>query len=80
MASLAGLSSRKGRLEPGMDADFSVFDPVASFKVERGAVLHRHSLTPYLGMELTGTVLQTYVRGHKVYDHGSFGRPQGELL
>ena len=63
-----------------MDADFSVFDPGASFKVQRAGVLHRHSLTPYLGMELTGTVLQTYVRGHRVYDHGSFGRPQGELL
>lgn len=79
-AALAGLSARKGRLSPGMDADFSVFDPAESFKVQPEGVLHRHPLTPYLGMELTGVVLETYVQGHKVYDHGSFGRPQGELL
>ena len=79
-ATLAGLSSRKGSIAPGMDADLSIFDVDATFTVEAGGVLHRHSLTPYLGMELRGVVLETYVRGHKVYDHGSFVRPHGELL
>jgi len=79
-AALAGLSSRKGRIAPGMDADFSIFDMDATFRVEAEGVLHRHPLTPYLGMELKGVVLETYVRGHKVYDHGSFVRPHGDLL
>ncbi len=31
-AELAGLSSRKGRIAPGYDADFVVFDPDARFE------------------------------------------------
>lgn len=79
-ARLAGLSSRKGALEPGMDADFAIFDPGLAFIAGSGAIHHRHPLTPYLGMELTGVVLETYVRGQRVYDHGSFSRPHGDLL
>jgi len=79
-AALAGLGSRKGRIAPGFDADLVVLDPDASFTVETGRILHRHPLTPYLGLQLRGVVLETYVRGHKVYDHGSFVRPHGELL
>lgn len=79
-AALAGLGSRKGRIAPGMDADLAILDLEATFTVEPEGVLHRHPLTPYLGQELRGVVMETYVRGHKVYDHGSFGRPHGELL
>lgn len=79
-ARLAGLSKRKGALAPGMDADIVVFDPEATFTVSAESVLHRHSLTPYLGMDLLGVVRETYVRGHKVYDSGTFAGPQGDLL
>ncbi len=79
-AQLAGLGARKGSIAPGMDADFVVLDPEATFKVKPYAVLHRHPLTPYTGMELRGVVQQTYVRGHKVYDHGTFAGPHGDLL
>jgi allantoinase len=79
-AELAGLGARKGRLAPGHDADLVVLDPDAKFTVEPQGILHRHPVTPYLGLELLGVVLETYVRGHKVYDHGSFVRPHGELL
>jgi allantoinase len=79
-ARLAGLHSRKGAIAPGMDADLAIFDPDETYAVAPEGVLHRHPLTPYLGMRLSGVVLETYVRGHKVYDHGSFGRPHGELL
>jgi allantoinase len=79
-AALAGLGSRKGRISMGMDADLVVFDPEASFEVEPETVLHRHWLTPYLGRELRGVVLETYVRGRRVHDRGTFGAPSGELL
>ena len=79
-ARLAGLSARKGAIAPGMDADLVIFDRDAVYVVTAESVLHRHPLTPYLGQELRGEVLETYVRGHKVYDHGSFARPHGELL
>jgi allantoinase len=79
-ADLAGLGSRKGRIAPGYDADLVVLDPDLKFTVEPEGILHRHPVTPYLGLELRGVVLETYVRGRKVYDHGSFVRPHGELL
>lgn len=34
-----------------------------------------------MGMKLYGRVVQTYVRGNKVYDHvGGFWAPSGRLL
>ena len=79
-AGLAGLNSRKGAIASGMDADLVVFDPDARFSVKAEDVLHRHPLTPYLGMDLRGVVRETYVRGRKVYDHGTLYGPSGDLL
>ena len=79
-AQLAGVSSRKGSIAPGMDADLVIFDSRTRFKVRPYAVLHRHPLTPYSGMKLLGVVRETYVRGRKVYDHGTFDGPHGDLL
>ncbi len=79
-ARLAGLGARKGRLAPGYDADIVVFDSDASFAVEPARLQHRHKLTPYAGRTLQGVVRQTFVRGHSVFDAGSFARPAGELL
>ncbi len=79
-ARLAGLEARKGAIAPGLDADLVVFNPEASFVVTPDQVLHRHKLTPYLGMTLQGAVEETYVRGHKVYDRGTFSGPCGDLL
>ncbi|HEX8685046.1 MAG TPA: hypothetical protein VF654_01055, partial [Pyrinomonadaceae bacterium] len=42
---------------------------------------HRHKLTPYEGMELTGVVEATYLRGEKIYGRGEFApAPTGTLL
>lgn len=80
-ARLAGLDGRKGRIEPGYDADLVVFDPDASFEVEAGGLLHRHKLTPYLGRRLDGVVRQTWLRGRRVFSGGAFeGPPRGALL
>ena len=77
---LCGLSGKKGRIAKGLDADLIVFDPEAVFEVTPQTVLHRHPLTPYLGRSLRGVVHSTYVRGHPVYDRGSFDGPRGDLL
>ena len=79
-AALAGLASRKGKLAPGYDADLIVFDPDAKEDVTAASVLHRHRLSPYVGLQLRGRTLETYVRGIKVYDRGTFSTPQGDLL
>jgi allantoinase len=74
-AGLVGLSGRKGTIAPGMDADFAVVDPEASFVVDSAELLHRHPATPYEGRRLVGRVIATYLRGSRV---ASAGRPEGD--
>jgi allantoinase len=74
-AALAGLSSAKGKIAPGQDADLVIFDPDAMYEVAADSFPSRHKLSPYLGETLTGRVLTTVVRGEVVYQEGQF-RPQ----
>lgn len=66
-AALAGLTDR-GRIAVGHTADLVVFDPDASSRVEAAQLQHRHPLTPYDGLELSGAVLQTWLAGRPVAD------------
>ncbi|GAA1909412.1 allantoinase AllB [Arthrobacter gandavensis] len=75
-ADLAGLT-RKGRLEVGADADFSVFAPEDSFVVDPERLQHRNPVTPYAGRELTGVVRRTFLRGAEVSPSAA---PVGKLL
>ena len=80
-ARLAGLDRRKGRIAPGFDADFVIWDPDGELTVEPNTLHHRHKLTPYEGMRLRGVVHETWLRGERVYDRGEFPHEaRGELL
>jgi allantoinase len=80
-ARLAGLSARKGRIAPGMDADLCVWDPDATFTIEPSRLHHRHPITPYLGRTVRGAVKSTWLRGRKIHDDGAFrGEPSGQPL
>lgn len=80
-AELAGLSGRKGVISPGYDADLVAWDPEGEVFVDSTEIHHRHKVTPYDGMSLTGKVFHTYVRGHKVFDDGAHvGEPRGRVL
>jgi allantoinase len=77
-ARLAGCHTRKGRLAPGYDADFVVFDPESEFTVTADRLHYRHPVSPYLGEKLRGEVKATYLRGKKVFSDGQFpGSPIG---
>jgi len=81
-ARLAGLTGRKGALAAGADADFVVFDPHAAWTVEPEHLHFRHKLSPYLGAELRGRVLETWLRGKQVFARdgaadGFVGEPRG---
>ncbi|HTL11545.1 MAG TPA: amidohydrolase family protein, partial [Bdellovibrionota bacterium] len=67
-AELAGLSSRKGGIAVGMDADLVAIDPDGRVSAEPSRVQHRHSLTPYSTRSYTGAVQSTWVRGVRVFD------------
>ena len=80
-AALVGLDGRKGRIAPGLDADFVVWDPEADFTVEPTRLFHRHAITPYAGERLRGRVIATYLRGEKVYGPDNHSDPpRGEVL
>jgi len=76
-AALAGLTDR-GRIAVGAAADFVVFDPYLRSVVDAAQLYHRHPVTPYAGMELSGAVLQTWLAGEAVDLVGGAGR--GRLL
>ncbi len=79
-ADFLGLSS-KGKLAVGYDADITIWEPDTVFTVIEKEIYHRHKITPYLGKQLRGRVLQTYVGGEKVFDCGAFGHVrQGRVL
>jgi len=74
------LDHSKGRLLPGFDADFIVFDPEAPQTIEQSGIHHRHKVTPYDGRNLSGLVERTYLRGEKIFDRGEFSPPRGRQI
>jgi allantoinase len=80
-AQLAGLAGRKGALARGADADIVVFDPDVTWTVGPTDLRFRHKLSPYLGAELRGRVLETWLRGERVFSQNEFvGTPRGREL
>lgn len=66
----------KGRIAIGNAADFAVFAPEQTFRVDAAALAHRHPITPYDGRELSGVVRTTYLAGAPV----TGDVPRGRLL
>jgi allantoinase len=80
-AQLAGLEKHKGAIAIGYDADVVVWNPEKRFMVRPKMLQHRHKLTPYINLQLRGSVEATFLRGEMIYDRGRFpGTPQGLLL
>ena len=80
-ARLAGLAGRKGAITPGADADLVVFDPEATWTVTPEDLHFRHKLSTYLGAELRGRVIETWLRGERVFSEGRFfGQARGQEL
>ena len=69
-ARLAGLSGVKGSIVTGADADLVIWDPDAQTTVDPSALHHRHPVTPYAGMELSGAVRTTLLHGEIVFKDG----------
>jgi allantoinase len=74
-AAVAGLPG-KGWISAGCDADLVAFAPDEKFVVDPAELHHRHRLTPYAGMPLSGVVRRTWLRGVPV----SGDQPSGRLL
>jgi allantoinase len=75
---LAQISRRKGTLSVGADADIAIFDPNATWTVTQDDLHFRHKISPYLGAQLEGRVIETWLRGERVFCSGQFiGKPRG---
>jgi allantoinase len=71
-AELAGCGGREGRIAPGYDADFVVFDPEAEFTCTEDRLHQGPAISPYVGERLRGVVKKTYLRGEQVFAEGQF--------
>ncbi|XP_072751613.1 allantoinase-like [Anoplolepis gracilipes] len=80
-AKLCGLEDRKGNLSVGMDADFVIWNPEETIKIETNNIYHKNKLTPYQGNILYGKVIATVLRGQFIFKKGKFlDEPVGNLL
>jgi len=65
-----GLWPRKGRLGVGADADLVLVNPQVRRTLRDEDVLSKAGWTPFHGREVTGQVVQTYLRGELVAETG----------
>jgi len=80
-ADFAGLGDTKGKIAPGYQADFLVFDDQLSYQIDNSMIKHRHKITPYETKTVYGRILKTVVRGRTVFDNEEFiGQPIGQAL
>jgi dihydroorotase len=76
-----GVHPQKGSLLPGTDADITVVDPDASWRIESGWLRSLNPVTPYEGRELAGRPHATIVRGNVVMRDGEVSdEPVGRLV
>ncbi|RIH88874.1 Allantoinase [Meiothermus luteus] len=72
--------ARKGRLEPGYDADFALVDLEQSHTLTPQDLHYRHALSPYLHRSFRGVVESTWLRGEAIYAQGKIRRPSSVRL
>ena len=72
---------QKGDIAPGYDADLVLVDPHESFVVRAVDSESAQGYTPFEGMELTGRVKTTFLRGELIHDRGrSVGPARGRYI
>jgi len=71
----------KGDIAIGYDADLVLLDPNESFVVRAAESKSQQGYTPFEGVELTGRVKSTFLRGNLIYSNGKvLGLPTGRYL
>jgi allantoinase len=71
----------KGDIAPGYDADLALVDPHETFTVRAAESESQQGYSPFEGMELSGRVKSTFLRGELVYDQGkAVGKARGRYI
>jgi allantoinase len=72
---------QKGDIAIGYDADLVLLDPNETFVVNAAESKSQQGYTPFEGVELTGRVKTTFLRGKRIYHQGQIiGVPSGLYL
>ena len=72
---------QKGDIAVGLDADLVLVDPDETFTVRASESESKQGYTPFEGLELSGRVKSTFLRGELVYDQGrTVGPARGQYL
>ena len=81
-AKLYGLFPRKGRLQPGADADIVVYDPGASHVIRADDCVANVDYNPYEGFVTAGGIRQVWLRGNLAVENGKVldETPQGRYM
>ena len=73
-ASRYGLN-HKGDIAVGLDADLALMNTATTYTVRAEDSESSQGYTPFEGMELTGEIVSTYLRGQRVYHEGHVEGP-----
>lgn len=65
------LDLTSGTLSEGVPADICIFDPDEKWTVSRDTLHGRSTNSPWLGKELQGRILSTFVNGKKVFENNT---------
>ncbi len=76
-ARMFGLYPRKGVIAAGADADIVIYDPAARQTLSAATHHMNVDYSAYEGMEITGKVDATFVRGRAVIENGSYAGSAG---
>jgi len=76
-ARIFGLFPKKGILLPGSDADIVILDPASTWTMKADELHAAAGWTPYEGMEMTGKIETTIIRGKIVFDRGDIKAEKG---
>jgi allantoinase len=70
----------KGDIAVGRDADIALVDDTTTFIASAETSPSGQGYTPFEGIEMTGKVMTTLLRGEVVFDDGQFGKVRGRYL
>jgi allantoinase len=80
-ARLYGLYPRKGALQAGSDADFTLVDPAGSTVVDRRRLHSKQPQSPWHGRALRGRIVMTILRAEVIARDGEpIAPPRGRLV
>jgi len=71
---------RKGDIAKGYDADLALLDPSETWTIEAEDSISTQGYTPFEGIEVTGQVKHTFLRGNHIYDGELGDEPLGNFI